>query len=203
MFDFLRLCDEQRVKQHAVTVAAWIFQSGPGFFCTLFGSEGAANETLTAWVLRPSSEFSGLRATLALRSDEPVGVFVGLTGPEIPARRRADLLALLQQTSADRRSHLKQKLERLADLTSPVMDDDYYIRTVAVDATQRGQGIGRRIVEHALSEGHEAGFKRFRLDVDANNDAALTLYRSLGFETIYEGAASDFGLRMYSMLRTD
>ena len=183
-------------------MAQWIFDSGPAFFISLFGGTTEAKVTLESWLHRPNSEFSGLRATLAL-DPEPVGMFIAIPGAEIAASRRADLFALIQATAATDRLVLKEKLQGLGELTAPVEPDDYYIRTVAIDAARRGKGFGRQILRRALEDGRAAGFKRFRLDVDSGNEVAQNLYRSVGFEPIYEGAAPEFGVRMQSLLLRD
>ena len=200
--EFIRLSDSHQIDAHAPGIASLIYESGPTFFCALFGDERTAVNVLAQWVRRGTSEFSGTRATLALESGTPAGMFIALAGAETTACRRSDLLALMQQARGDR-SELVKKLKALGELTAPVLPDDYYIRTVAVDARQRRRGLGRAIVEHAMDAGRAAGFRAFRLDVDADNEAALRLYRTLGLKQIAEGAAPDYGLRMFSMRRED
>jgi ribosomal protein S18 acetylase RimI-like enzyme len=202
LLDFLRLSDKRLIDEHAPSMAAWIFDSGPGFFSALFGERTAAEETLRKWLHRPTSDFSASHATLGLDDGAVVGMFIGNRGADIPACRRADLLALLQQSSAEQRIELKQILEEIAELTAPINADEFYIRTIAVDPAHRGCGFGRKLTQRAIEHAHLAGFARCRLDVDCDNEVALGLYRSLGFETIYEGAAPKFGLRMYSMLHS-
>ncbi len=142
-----------------------------------------------------------MQATLALCGDVPAGMFIAVRGDEIPQRRRSDLLALFQSTAPERRDRLKQNLQDIEALTAPVASDNYYLRTIAVDASQRRRGIGRQLVGRAIDDARAIGSKGVRLDVDSDNDAALRLYRSLGFESVYEGFAPKLGLRMYSMLK--
>ncbi len=52
----------------------------------------------------------------------------------------------------------------------------------AVDAAQRGQGIGEALVRHCLITARNLGFKIIQFNaVVANNTAALHLYQKLGF----------------------
>ncbi|MDD4890749.1 MAG: GNAT family N-acetyltransferase [Phycisphaerae bacterium] len=46
----------------------------------------------------------------------------------------------------------------------------------------RGQGLGRRIFHHAMRAARRAGFVRIVTAVDAANQPAVKLYRSMGFE---------------------
>ncbi len=45
----------------------------------------------------------------------------------------------------------------------------------------RGQGVGRRLMETAISAAKAQGVERVELEVFASNAAAVTLYRKLGF----------------------
>ena len=54
-----------------------------------------------------------------------------------------------------------------------------------VDATARGRGIGRRLVEHSLEQARVAGYLGVQFNaVAASNVWAVKLYQDLGFETI-------------------
>jgi ribosomal protein S18 acetylase RimI-like enzyme len=46
----------------------------------------------------------------------------------------------------------------------------------------RGQGLGRELVNKALWEARAADAPQLTLSVDARNQPALNLYRSMGFE---------------------
>lgn len=56
---------------------------------------------------------------------------------------------------------------------------------VATDLARRGQGYGRRVVLSALKWAKLRGAKQAWLQVEADNETAISLYRSLGFETVY------------------
>lgn len=197
--DFLRLDDVLAVQEHTPKISRWIFDSGPRFFEALFGNADQAIESLGAWVERDSSEFCGLQATLACVDAAPAGMFIGVRGDEISRRRRADLLALVQNTPPSERARLRAKLEEIAGLTATVDASDYYIRTLAVDPLQRRRSVGRRLLERALEEARAKGFARVRLDVDSDNAVARQLYAGVGFASIYEGAAPSLGLHMQSL----
>ncbi len=52
---------------------------------------------------------------------------------------------------------------------------------IGVVAAWRGQGLGRGLLDQALSAALGAGFRRVELEVYASNIAALSLYHSCGF----------------------
>ncbi|WP_347879918.1 GNAT family N-acetyltransferase [Tianweitania aestuarii] len=56
---------------------------------------------------------------------------------------------------------------------------------VATHRNVRGQGYGRRVVLSALKWAKLRGAKLAWLQVEANNEVAIKLYRSIGFEAVY------------------
>lgn len=55
----------------------------------------------------------------------------------------------------------------------------------AVSATARGRGLGRWMANQALASAKDAGFKAMQFNfVVSSNQAALALWRSLGFDVI-------------------
>lgn len=74
------------------------------------------------------------------------------------------------------------------------------IYSVAVDPGHAGRGIGRALVESLLAELEPLGVQRIYLEVRADNEPAIKLYRSLGFAPVgwlddYYGPGRD-GMRM-------
>lgn len=67
----------------------------------------------------------------------------------------------------------------------PGMEDEavpgeYYVDSLAVLPEYRGQGIGRALLQRAVTQGRELGLK-VTLAVEYDNARAQHLYRSLGF----------------------
>ena len=48
--------------------------------------------------------------------------------------------------------------------------------------TYRGQGIGRRLLQACIAKAHAKGITRIELEVRADNERAIGLYKSLGFQ---------------------
>jgi ribosomal protein S18 acetylase RimI-like enzyme len=57
-----------------------------------------------------------------------------------------------------------------------------YVHMLAVAASERGRGLGRALLVQAFGELQRAGARDLTLDVEAANEAALGLYRSVGLE---------------------
>jgi ribosomal protein S18 acetylase RimI-like enzyme len=64
----------------------------------------------------------------------------------------------------------------------------HWMSLIAVDATCRGQGLGRRLLAGTLHLEHERGCPALGLEVLADNSAAIALYRNCGFELQWRAA---------------
>ena len=67
------------------------------------------------------------------------------------------------------------------------------ILTLAVDPTHRRQGVARALIEASAATAIAAGAEAMFLEVAADNQAAIGLYRSAGFEQI--GSRKDYYAR--------
>lgn len=61
------------------------------------------------------------------------------------------------------------------------------IEAVRVDASMRSQGIGRRMIEWAISEATARGCHLVQLTTDKRREDAQAFYESLGFLASHEG----------------
>lgn len=65
-----------------------------------------------------------------------------------------------------------------------VIVDEAHIATIAVHPGWRGRGLGKRLLEHILSEMKRNGMQTALLEVRAGNQVALQMYRRFGFEVV-------------------
>lgn len=180
-------------------VLTLVHEAGNPYFDWLFGSREHANSTIADWMRRPTSELSIDRIWIALVDGELVGMYLGLAGAAVRECRQADAVALLAETGRSRaaRDALVERVRASKDLFPPVGPGDFYLSKIGVVTERRGEGLGRAITSEFLAAGRENGFHRFRLDVAADNEHAIRLYRSLGFVSASEHEAA--GLRYLSM----
>jgi GNAT superfamily N-acetyltransferase len=75
---------------------------------------------------------------------------------------------------------------------------DGWLEDLFVSKRFRRSGLGRALGEATIERARELGCVRLELDVDADNEAALTLYRKLGFSDNPKGEAESrlMGLRV-------
>jgi [ribosomal protein S18]-alanine N-acetyltransferase len=60
--------------------------------------------------------------------------------------------------------------------------DEAHIATIAIHPDFRRQGIGEKILLHALKSAYDEGARRAFLEVRAGNQAAQAMYKKYGFE---------------------
>lgn len=65
-----------------------------------------------------------------------------------------------------------------------VVGSDADVQTLAVAASARGSGLGRRLLDHLVQVAAGCGARRLHLEVRADNVPAIGLYRSAGFEEV-------------------
>ncbi|WP_409198374.1 GNAT family N-acetyltransferase [Methanobrevibacter acididurans] len=64
---------------------------------------------------------------------------------------------------------------------SKVNNNDLYIGEIAINPKNRGQGLGKLVINKIIKYAKNKGYKRVVLDADFRNLGALKLYESLGF----------------------
>ncbi len=180
-------------------ILPWVHEAGNPYFDFLFGGNAAAVSVLDRWMRRKSSEVSIARAALLHGQDEPVAGFIALSGSELNACRRVDMAALTMAGSRRQREEVLERLELVRDLFPLVKEDEFYLSKFWVDGRHRGAGHARELMNSYLAAGRTQGFTRFRLDVCADNERAVRVYRSFGFKEFRETVVLEAGLRYLAM----
>jgi len=67
-------------------------------------------------------------------------------------------------------------------IINTVTDDQSEIITIAVAPKQRGQGVGRKLLDSAHASLKDKGVEVIFLEVAIDNEAAQHLYKTLGYE---------------------
>jgi ribosomal protein S18 acetylase RimI-like enzyme len=99
--------------------------------------------------------------------------------------RRAAIVAETLATLADARfTHYLVTVDGVAAAAAPraTFDSLSYLSSIGTSRWARGRGLGRLVTASATLDGLDAGSDWAHLGVFADNDAAIALYRSLGYE---------------------
>jgi ribosomal-protein-alanine N-acetyltransferase len=78
-----------------------------------------------------------------------------------------------------------------------ILFENVHVQNLAVHPAHRRKGLGRLLLQEAIEEGRERGATAALLEVRRSNEAAQSLYRSLGFTEI--GTRREY----YSLPRED
>jgi ribosomal-protein-alanine N-acetyltransferase len=62
--------------------------------------------------------------------------------------------------------------------------DEMHINNIAAHPDYRRQGVGRKLIEQAISEGTLRGVEFVLLEVRASNEIAQNLYKKMGFNYV-------------------
>jgi ribosomal protein S18 acetylase RimI-like enzyme len=116
----------------------------------------------------------------ALVDGRPVGIICCYPVSELPVRQRTSLLSLMRGLTGEQRLVFRQGLFARGYSVQPIVGDNgLYISRVGVDSSHRGIGIGRLLIDRAVTE---FGAKEVFLHVDESNLIAIDFYISLGFQ---------------------
>lgn len=79
--------------------------------------------------------------------------------------------------------------------------DDLYLAEIAIDESQRGNGLGRQVILDVIDYARSKKFKRVTLDADFRNEGAKKLYESIGFKEFNKKRVkiASFERGMYNM----
>lgn len=83
--------------------------------------------------------------------------------------------------------HLKSLRLYIVDILdhfvlSDIEEGDLYLAEIAIDESQRGKGLGRRVVCDVIDYARSKDYSRVILDADFRNVGAKKFYESIGFE---------------------
>ena len=84
---------------------------------------------------------------------------------------------------------------------SDIKKEDFYLAEIAIDNSQRGKGLGKKVILDVINYAKNKNYNRVILDVDFRNTGAKKLYESLGFKVFDKKRVkiASFERGMYNM----
>ncbi len=185
------------------TAAALLLELPGGLRETLL-DEGAARGVARAAFGARASVLSHRFVLVVEDGGAVIGLAVRLPGRDW---RRLKLASGLVMVRAAGRRHAATLIRRgrVQDRLIPAVPPDaMFIPAVAVVPERRGQGVGRLLLGRVIGEAAAQGLRVVALDVGADNEGAIRLYRRLGFLTLEErNGSSDNDLPAMASLRME
>lgn len=101
---------------------------------------------------------------------------------------------------ANLEQHLSNKKGSPVKIDAETLPGEWYIDTVVVDPTYRGQGIGTKLLTYAEDLVKGFGGGKLSLNVETEKYAAISLYNRLSFDTVCPWTI--IGEPFYHMVKT-
>ena len=183
------------VAQHANDFAALIHATGPVTYDYQFLRRRLFGSLVKSSWATPGTLFAYDETSLALDGEELLGIVVRFHGPEFVRRRKAlpplwKPLIESGQVTTEELSEIGKRTHLCSYLNAAIPSVVYYIHALAVKESERGKGIGARLLNHAIERGKAAGLRGLHLDV-LSDSPAVEFYRTMRFECIVQTIAPE------------
>lgn len=191
---------KQGRAEDAKSLANLVLSSAPILLPYLFGDKHQALQFIQRAGEREDGQYSASRHHLAFDKDKAVAS-VTLWSNSLPASFHHHTLKCLSDfLHADQIAHLVSTNDYIAKVFLPPSDTQLCVGHLAVLEDYQGMGIGKKLIAHSLQVAKRQGKKQLVLDVDANNEQALSFYLGVGFNVQTKASflpTSQEFLRMY------
>ncbi|MBT3224867.1 MAG: GNAT family N-acetyltransferase [Deltaproteobacteria bacterium] len=163
-------------------IADLVFDTDPSVFGCLVRND---RELFSRWItpLWQSAEcsYSHDCATIALEDGELLGFEQGYSGGLRPFLENQSGKGAAGLFSGDLLAHVMTCSQHLNYVVPFVPKSAYYVHLLSIREENRGQGLGRKLLENAFKQAAESGFKSVHLDVYEGNPA-IGFYENMGME---------------------
>ncbi|MDJ0665421.1 MAG: GNAT family N-acetyltransferase [Acidimicrobiia bacterium] len=149
--------------------------------------------------LEPDHDHSFQHAVFAERRGGIVGMATGYSSVH-HSKSTDDALITVAEWRAHRMGAYNWFMSRLFNFMSNVPEGDFYVHALAVDANERGSGIGSLLLDEMEEIARRCSSQRLVLDVAATNKGGRRLYERRGMFTESESPRW-FGLPNTNVMR--
>ncbi len=146
-------------------------------------------EWVKASCIDPLSMYSWNKSLIAEEDGKPIGCIISYSGDDYQNLREYTWSRLWKgvDPAAIRQSAIE---------TYP---GEYYLDSLAIEPEYRGRALGKKLMEAAIEEGKNLGYKNFSLLVAVEKPRLKDYYASLGFEDSNE--VNFFGHQYQRMIK--
>jgi len=118
-------------------------------------------------------------SVVAVDSDQILGVLIGYNANIIDRLFEATLSRWLKEEHPAKAEYLEQAFNKMDRLFPHPAEGSFYVLDLAVDVNNRKGGVGRKLMEWAVSQARSQDLSALELDVEADNPA-VGFYKKLG-----------------------
>jgi ribosomal protein S18 acetylase RimI-like enzyme len=176
--------------------ASLVFSSAPTLLSHLFGSKTLALDYITKASQEVDGQYSSFRHCLAYSENELIGC-ITLWDNALPSSFHAHTLKSLKDfLSPNQIAHLIETNDEITQVFLAPQDYQLCIGHVGVLETFQGNGVGKKMIDHAMLKAKLRNKAELVLDVESGNAHAIRFYTHLGFEqkgaSYYSGTEQTF-----------
>lgn len=181
---------ESEAKRFAPLIAQLVRATGPVSYDYQFGTDGLLERLVAASWSCPETLFCAACTTAVVEAGDLMGIELGFAGPNFYVFKE-NLAALAQdlmargEASYDELAGLMVRAGKASYLNAHVPDDVYYLHALAAFPQHRGKGLGKALLQAAITRAREQGFRELQLDVLADNPA-VSFYQAMGLSILAE-----------------
>jgi ribosomal protein S18 acetylase RimI-like enzyme len=180
-------------------LASLIFSAAPVLLPYLFNGEEQALDYIFRASQRSDGQYSAIRHQVACDKVQAVGS-ITLWDDTLPQSYHAHTLKSLRDfLTPDQITHLVLTNEEIKKVFQAPLVHQLCLGHLAVMNQYRGMGIGKKLIAYAILKAKRAHKTQLVLDVDSNNDDAVSFYLGLGFIITGKTAFIDTKQIFYSM----
>jgi len=182
----------QATPDQAELAAELLHVTGAPIYDYLYGPEPAFRTRMMALQWQAEEGFLSHRHAMAAYGPGGalLGLELGFDNTAEDAAFEAASAVVRAHANADQQKHIAMAARNLVYLTPFTPDGNYCVHNLAVANTERGTGLGRRLLKGAFERAAEAGYKSVCLDVMEINPA-VGFYRHLGMRLACETRIPD------------
>ena len=129
-------------------------------------------------------EFSRPFGRVLLEGDRVLGMMACLEARPLNERRLQAALTLARSGALQRHPSLQRRLQLARQTLLQPRPGELYLSRIAVEAAQRGRGLGHVLMERLDQEARARGCHALVLEVAPGSEVALSLYRARRFEVV-------------------
>ena len=171
------------LPEDGTLAADLIFATGPDLFDFLFYRDRQKNLKLIGRLFaEDTNSFCHACAHIAERDGKPVGLIHMVDFEEKKLGNQTLACSLVKQMGWFAFLIRTPRFMIVDHLIPEIQKNVYYIQHLATLASQRGRGIGQRLLAFCEEQAIKRELHCLMLDVESTNANAISLYQSFGFE---------------------
>ncbi len=150
----------------------------------VYGDILLAKKTQRSLIEQGAGDFPITRCRLEIAKGELIGMIAALTGTDLTNLRLRTAMIMSKNDLFAKASPVRHRTQLANKVMMRTEANDYYVSRLAILPTARKQGLGQGLLEQTIQDGKKLGCKRLVLEVNPDHQAAVRLYRNLGFEQL-------------------